>query len=110
LLFEQDIIVLLGYPHKNTEHKTWATFTYDRQEIKTTTKLFKDKNINIAYKTCNTIEHILLPKTPKKIENIFYNSSIYQLNCLVCPKKYIAQTDHTFKIRFKEHIHAIHSK
>jgi hypothetical protein len=30
--------------------KKWAVFTYAGREIKTITKLFKDSNINIAYK------------------------------------------------------------
>jgi hypothetical protein len=57
-------------------------------EIKTISKLFKDANINIAYKTCNTIEHILQPKLSTTTNNNIYNNSgIYQLNCLECPKK-----------------------
>jgi hypothetical protein len=43
-------------------NKKRTTFTYAGREIKTITKLFKDANINIAYKTQNTMEHILRPK------------------------------------------------
>lgn len=35
-----------------------------------------------------------------------YNSSgIYQLNCLDCSRKYIAQTGRTFDVQFRKHIH-----
>jgi hypothetical protein len=47
---------------KNTTTKKWAIFTYVGREIRTITKLFKDANINTAYKTHNTIEHILWSK------------------------------------------------
>jgi hypothetical protein len=37
-----------------------------------------------------------------------YNQSgIYQLQCNECPLKYIGQTGHTFRERYKEHINAI---
>jgi hypothetical protein len=74
--------------------------------MKTITKLFKDANINIAYKKQNTIEHILQPKL-STTDNIYNNSGIYQLNCLECPKKYIGRTGSTFKTRYKEHIQTI---
>jgi hypothetical protein len=35
----------------------WATFTYNGKETKQITKLFKDTNIKIAYKTRNTIQN-----------------------------------------------------
>jgi predicted transcriptional regulator len=94
-------------PSRKKRQQIWAIFTYIGREIKTITKLFKDANINIAYKTHNTIEHILRPKL-STTDNIYNNSGIfYQLNCLECPKKYIGRTGRTFKTRYKEHIHAI---
>jgi hypothetical protein len=35
--------------------KKWATFTYTGSETKFITKLFKNTNLKIAYKTVNTI-------------------------------------------------------
>jgi hypothetical protein len=87
------------------DNKKWSTFTYVGCKTKTFTKLFKDTNINIAYKTQNTIEHISRPKPSTTNYNI-YKNDIYQLNCLECPKRYIAQTGRTFKTRYREHIQA----
>jgi hypothetical protein len=39
----------------NQEGKKWATFTYTGSETKFITKLFKNTNLKIAYKTSNTI-------------------------------------------------------
>jgi hypothetical protein len=94
-------------PQEKHDNKKWAIFTYAGREIKTITKLFKDANINIAYKTQNTVEHILRPKLSTTTDNIYNNSGIYQLNCLECPKNYIGQTGRTFKTRYKKHIQAI---
>jgi transposase-like protein len=69
--------------------------------------VLKDANINIAYKTQNTTEHILRPKLSTATENIYNKSDIYQLKCLDCPRKYIGQTGKTFKTRYKEHLQAI---
>jgi hypothetical protein len=70
---------------KHDNNKNWVIFTYTGREIKTITKLFKDANINIAYKTQNTTEHVLRPKLSTTTDNIYNNSGIYQLNCLECP-------------------------
>jgi hypothetical protein len=60
--------------------------------------------IKIAFRIQNTIWNILKHHT--RIDK-YNNSSIYQMNCLDCPLKYIGQTGRTFSIRYKEHIHAI---
>jgi hypothetical protein len=45
--------------NNNTKKKKkWATFTYNGKETKQITKLFKDTNIKIAYKTRNTIQKL----------------------------------------------------
>jgi hypothetical protein len=77
----------------------WATFTYCGSEVRTVTKLFKNTNISIAYKTNNTIKNHLKPMLPK-------NRYIYQLKCNNCALKYIGQTGHTFKTQYNEHINA----
>jgi hypothetical protein len=41
---------------KKHDNKKWATCAYVWREMKSITKLFKDVNINIAYKTHNTTE------------------------------------------------------
>jgi hypothetical protein len=44
----------------------------------------------------------LRPRDDK--ENIYNLSGVYQLKCANCPLRYVGQTRHTFKVRFKEHI------
>jgi hypothetical protein len=83
---------------QHNNNKKWAIFTYTGRETKNATKVLKDANITIAYKTKNTIEHILRPKLSTTTENIYNSSGIYQLQRLDCPKKYTEQTGKTFKI------------
>jgi hypothetical protein len=43
----------------NKNHNKWAIFTYAGKEIRFITKLFKEFNVNISFRTINTIENIL---------------------------------------------------
>ena len=49
--------------HDNQEqeqqHKNWATFTYIGKQTTYITKLFKNTNVKIAFRTQNTIGQIL---------------------------------------------------
>jgi hypothetical protein len=72
--------------------------------VRQVTNIFKDTQLNTAFRTQNTIENILRYKT--KTEK-YDNSGVYQMKCLDCPLRYIGQTGRTFKIRYKEHIQAI---
>jgi hypothetical protein len=74
-------------PQEKHDNKKWDIFTYAGREIKTISKVPEDANTNIAYKTRNTIEHILRTKLSTATDNIYNDSGIYQLNCLECPKK-----------------------
>ena len=69
-------------------------------------KLFKNTNINIAYKTNNTIVNILNHNTcnnTNKAGYKFNKSGIYQLTCKDCSEKYIGQTGISLYVRFREH-------
>jgi hypothetical protein len=80
----------------------WAVFTYIGRDTRSVTKLFKVVNVNISYRTRNTIGNIL---TAKKLDNNPYNESwIYKLKCQSCPKAYIGPTGRNFKTGFKEHV------
>jgi hypothetical protein len=83
--------------------KRGLTFIF---EIKTTTKLFKVANINMAYKAQNTREQVLRPKLSTTTDNI-YNRGIYQPNCLECLNTCTGKTGRTFKTKHKEHNHVI---
>jgi hypothetical protein len=89
------------------QKQKWSTFTYIGKETITITRLFKNTDIRIAYKTKNTIQSHLQPK--RHIPDKYNSSSIYQIKCNSCQLKYIGQTGRNFRTRYKEHIHAIHS-
>jgi hypothetical protein len=76
---------------QTTNHNTRkqnGPHSHSGKETKQITKLFKDTNIKIAYKTRNTIQNL----TKQHIQSEKYNSGIYQLKCQDCPIKYIGQT------------------
>jgi hypothetical protein len=80
--------------HEERKQKAkWATFTYCSKDVRQITKIFKDTQLNIAFRTQNTIENLLRHKT--KTEK--YNSSgVYQMKCLDCPLSYTGQTGRTY--------------
>jgi hypothetical protein len=86
----------------NQDGKKWATFTYTGNETKFTTKLFKNTNLKIAYKTVNTIGKLL--SKVRITTNKFDNTGIYKLKCKECNQYYIGKTGRSFSIRYKEHI------
>jgi hypothetical protein len=49
---------------KDREKTLWATFTYHGNDTLTITKLFKNTNLKIAYRTTNTIRKHLKAKIP----------------------------------------------
>jgi K+ transporter len=50
------------------QNKKWITFTYHSPLIRTTTNLFKQTNLNIAFRATDTIHQQLIetPHPPKK--------------------------------------------
>jgi hypothetical protein len=89
---------------ESKEQKKWVTFTYTGNYIRTITKLFKHKKVQIAFKTRNTISN-LLKKTPNL--NTFEQAGIYRLKYMDCQKVYIGQTGRSLNIGYKEHIRSI---
>jgi hypothetical protein len=75
------------------------------KEIRIITKLFRNTNILIAYKTKDSLQKHLQIKSinPDK----YSQSGVYEIKCKRCPLNYIGQTGRNFRARFKEHIHAI---
>ena len=65
------------------------------------TKLFKNTNLKISFKTKNTIAK-LLTQNKNTNPNKFNKSGIYQSTCQDCNKKYIGQTGSPFHVRFQE--------
>jgi hypothetical protein len=90
---------------KSHNQKKWANFTYFGKETKFITKLFKDFNINISYRTRKTIYNFLNPHESRN--NPYEESGVYGLKCPNCPGSYIGRTGRNFKTRYKEHIQDI---
>ena len=84
----------------------WVTFTYLGPQTKLNTKLFRNTNINLAYKTNSTIEKLTAQNKTNNTtftSDKFNKSGIDQLNCLDCNMKYIGQTGRSFHTRYREH-------
>jgi hypothetical protein len=61
------------------DKRKWATFTYFGPDTRIFTKLFRDTNIKIAFKTVNTIQHHL--RAREAMGDACNQSGIYQLEC-----------------------------
>jgi hypothetical protein len=91
--------------HHNQKNRTkWATFTYYGKEVRQITKLFKNTQLRVAFRTQNTINNIVKHHTQTDKCN-----GMYRMKCLDCPLKYVDQAGRMFSVRYKEHIHAIRS-
>ena len=86
---------------KDTQ-KRWAKFTYCGKETRLVTKLFKNTNVKVVYRTKNNLGKLLKPQNIPKSEK-YKKNGIYQLECLTCHKKYTGQTGHPFCVRYREH-------
>jgi energy-converting hydrogenase A subunit M len=66
----------------------------------------KNTNINIAFRSTNTIYHQLqhrLNREPSELSGIYS----YKLQCMTCNKFYVGQSGRTIAVRYKEHIRYI---
>jgi hypothetical protein len=72
-------------------------------------KVFEKKhNINIAFKTSDTLGKNLTKAWQKSSDTDKYGmSGIYKLRCGTCAGVYVGQTGRRFRIRHKEHLNDI---
>ena len=82
------------------EHKC-ITFTYTGKETRHITNLFKHSNLQIAFRTNNTLHNLLTRNTHYRDK--YTCSGIYKLTCPNCGKAYIGQTGGDFAPRYNEH-------
>jgi hypothetical protein len=83
-------------PSKNNivQKDKWITFMYTGPSVRTITKLFRNTNMKVAFRTNNTIkQHI---KAKEKITDKYDLCGVYQMSCKDCNLKYISQTGRTF--------------
>jgi len=82
--------------------KKWITFTYHSPLICKLTNLFRNTQIQIAFKTTNTIYQQMTNKKHNKSP-----SGIYEITCNTCKQKYVGQSGRDITTRYKEHIRYI---
>jgi hypothetical protein len=82
--------------NNNTIANKWAVFTYTGKDTRYITKLFKEFNVNISYRTKNTIGKILTVK--RRNNDPHDGSGVYQLRCQNCSCVYIGQTGSKFEV------------
>ena len=74
----------------------WAKLTYEGNQTKFITKLFKNTNTKISFTTENTTAKLLTQINKGINSNKFNRNVVYQLTCKECNKKYIGQTGKPF--------------
>jgi hypothetical protein len=79
----------------------WATFTNVGKETTFITKIFKETNLTVTFKTYNAIEYNLRAKQKcthnnnnnnNNNNNKYFATGIYKLTCLGCGRAYVGQT------------------
>jgi hypothetical protein len=76
---------------------------YIGKKTRIVTKLFGHTNVRIACTTNNNLKKLLTSSRDEQHTDIYNRSGVYQPACNTCHKRYIGQTEHSFKTRFKEH-------
>jgi hypothetical protein len=102
-------IIHKGHSQKtNDNYKIWTTFTYYSQQIRkiTSTNIFKNTNIRIAFRSTNAIKHLTKRETTNTTTD-YDKSGTYKIQCNTCYRSYIGQTKRSLKLRYQEHIRYI---
>jgi hypothetical protein len=90
--------------NKNNKEYKWITYTYTGEYVRKITKLFKNTNVKIAYKTLHTVGRIT---QGKHNINTYEQSGIYKLTCQACFQIYIGQTGRKLCTRYNDHVRRI---
>jgi hypothetical protein len=86
--------------------KKWASLTFFSPQIREVTNIFKNTNLRISFKSCNTLQQIL---NPPSRPNTFPldRSGVYSLTCNTCNLKDIGQISQKLRLRYREHVRYI---
>jgi hypothetical protein len=89
--------------------KKWSLLTCIGKEVNPIARTLRKFNVNVAFKSRNTLGKWLKHKQTKfNTDNEKYEScGIYKIKCRSCQNAYIGQTGRSFKTRFKEHASGI---
>jgi hypothetical protein len=71
------------------------------------TNISRHTYIQIAFRTNNTVQHLLTWRKPNP--NQFSSSGVYRRTCPECGKAYVGQTGRSFFLRYNEHKRAFYS-
>jgi hypothetical protein len=71
------------------------------------TNIFRHIDIQIAFRTNNTIQHLLTWRQPNP--NQFSSSGVYKLTCPECDKAYVGQTGRRFSLCYNEYKRAFYN-
>jgi hypothetical protein len=71
---------------KDKQKTKWATFTHYGTETRVITKLFKNTNTGISYRTKNNTKHHLEIKRNATKNNEYNLSGVYELQRTECPE------------------------
>jgi hypothetical protein len=82
-----------------TEQK-WVTFTYTRNYVRKITKLFKDINLKIAFKTTASLGKLL---GDTRTTNTYEHRGMYKMTCQSCHK--VEQRDRNLTTRLLFYLH-----
>jgi hypothetical protein len=93
-------------PNTRDNNIKWATFTYHSSNVRKITNLFKQTNVNIAFRGANTIDNTRDP-TALSRPTTTITVEFYKLTCMSCNKSYIRQTSRNLAQRHREHIRYI---
>jgi hypothetical protein len=88
---------------KTETNKKWAFFTQYNPTIRKVTNLFKHTDVDIAFRSTNTLYKLTKPKPHIHIREHNKNG-IYALTCNTCKQAYIGQTSRNLRQRYQEHI------
>ncbi|KYN21629.1 hypothetical protein ALC57_06005 [Trachymyrmex cornetzi] len=82
--------------------KMYCTLPYVKNFTEKFQNVYKKHNLNIAYKSINSLNKFI--KTGKdKLDKMDNNNVIYRINCCNCNSSYVGQTKRKLKIMIKEH-------
>ena len=80
--------------------------TYYSHKVRKITNLFKQTDINIAFRSTNTFLQQTRTRTHDTSSD-HNKSGIYKLQCRTCNKSYIGQTNRNLSVRYSERIRYI---
>ena len=87
--------------NENKKTSTYRSITYPGPLANSITNVFRKYQINISFKTNNTIKNQIFNAKDKP--NILEQNGVYKISCNTCSATYIGETGRSLKERITEH-------